>query len=416
MLTKIIKLDIKPEVWNKQFICLLLCLSSASVTAQQSEQPLSESASSESEAVVKTADQNVEQVVEPSPGAEQKPDKKVEESAEEVGPPVDKEPDVAGETKAVDQFRIYRQEHPDNPCERSHDTYDYEQSWYDSSQISINSRFCEPALWFDNFFANDRIFEEGAAGTYIRWRNEFTFDEEESFKFKTDLSASVELPGAQNKLRLTYAADEDEKLRDIAPGNAEETSNSLGVQLDLHENDRSKFNVSVSFSPKILLRYRYTYPVRDDLILRYTQELERNKQVNKARTLFDVEHVFAQSFLFASSTEGKVSEEFEGVDWLQAFVVYQRVNKKTSLSYETSMSGVTEPGTRVTNYRLGVRFRKNFHREWLFYEIAPEMTWPVTFDEDRLNVEIQRRSKWMLFFRLEVHFGNASKKRYQDYQ
>jgi len=67
------------------------------------------------------------------------------------------------------------------------------------------------------------------------------------------------------------------------------------------------------------------------------------------------------------------------------------------------------------NYRLGVRFRKNFHREWLFYEIAPEITWPLTLDEQRLMIEKERRSKWLLFFRLEAHFGNASEKRYEDY-
>ena len=58
---------------------------------------------------------------------------------------------------------------------------------------------------------------------------------------------------------------------------------------------------------------------------------------------------------------------------------------------------------------------KNFHRKWLFYEIAPELTWPVTLDEERLEITENRRSKWLIFFRLEVHFGNASKKRYEDY-
>jgi len=312
-------------------------------------------------------------------------------------------------------YEIVRKDNPDNPCDRGLDDHTYEKSWYDDSQIYINSRFCEPALWFDNFFANDRVFEEGVAGTYIRWRNEFTLDEEESFEFKMGLSASVELPGVEKHLRLTFEGEEDENLRDIAPGNGEDTTNSLGLQLDLVENARSKFNISVSLSPRIRLRYRYTYPVYQDITLRLTQELQRKKKVNSASTLIDFEKLFLQNYLFRSSTEGKVSNEYDGVDWLQAFVVYQRVNSKTSLSYETSVNGITEPISLTTNYRAGIRFRKNFHRKWLFYEIAPEMTWPVTLDETRLNIEKDRRSKWLLFFRLEVHFGNAHKKRYQDY-
>ncbi len=314
-----------------------------------------------------------------------------------------------------DKYEIYRQHSEENPCDRTLDTYDYEKSWYDESQVYINSNFCEPALWFDNFFANDRVFQEGAAGTYIRWRNEFSFDEEESFKFKTNISASFELPGIENRLRLTIENDEDEDLRDIAPGTTEPTTSSLGIQLDLLENIRSKINVSVSLKPRIRIRYRYTYPIVETVTMRLTQELQREQQIHSSRTLIDIEKLFDQSFLLRSSTEGKVSEEFAGVDLLQAFVLYQRINKKASISYESSVNGITEPVQIATNYRLGMRFRKNFHRKWLFYEIVPEMTWPITLDEGRTGIKIGRRSKWLLFFRFEVHFGNAYKKRYQDY-
>ena len=314
-----------------------------------------------------------------------------------------------------EEYNIYKKHNPEDPCDRGLDTYDYETSWYDETQIYVNSRFCEPALWFDNFFGSERVFLEGAAGTYIRWRNDFSYDEEEYFTFNTDISFSVELPVLEDRLRLTFENDEDEALRDIAPGTNQESTNSLGLQLDVAENVRSKFNISVSFTPRVRLRYRYTYPVYESMTLRLTQELQREKSVHSARTLFDFEKLFKNQLFFRSSSEAKLSEEFDGVDWLQAFVLYQRVNKKTSLSYEISANGITDPLTLATNYRAAVRFRKNFHRRWLFYEISPELTWPVTLDEDRQLVVENRRSKWLIFFRFEVHFGNAYKKRYQDY-
>jgi len=316
--------------------------------------------------------------------------------------------------EVLEEYEIYRIVNPEDPCDRGLDTYTYEKSWYDETQIYVNTTFCEPALWFDNFFGSDRVFNEGAAGTYIRWRNDFTYDEEEYFDFKSNLSFSVELPGLESRLRLTFESGEDETLRDISPGQ-ESTTSTLGLQLDVKQNERSKFNISISLSPRIRLRYRYTYPVVESITLRLTQEVQREKAVNSARTLVDFEKLFKNQLFFRSSSEGKLSEEFEGVDWLQAFVLYQRINKKTSLSYETSANGITEPLTLATNYRVAVRFRKNFHRKWLFYEIAPELTWPVTLDEERLEIAEDRRSKWLIFFRLEVHFGNAAKKRYEDY-
>ena len=312
-----------------------------------------------------------------------------------------------------EEYNIYKIHNPEDPCDRGLDTYDYEKSWYDDTQVYVNSSFCEPALWFDNFFGSERVFQEGAAGTYIRWRNDFSYDEVEDFKFNSDISFSIELPGMQDRLRLTFESDEDEQLRDIAPGSNQESTNSLGLQLDVTENSRSKFNVSISLSPRIRLRYRYTYPVYETIILRLTQELQREKAVHSSRTLIDFEKLFKNQLFFRSSSEGRLSEEFDGVDWLQAFVLYQRVNKKTSLSYELSANGITEPLTLATNYRVAVRFRKNFHRRWLFYEISPELTWPVSFDEDAQLTD--RHSKWLIFFRFEVHFGNAYKKRYQDY-
>ena len=370
MLLKIIK----PELCNRLFICLLFSLLTTTAGAQSSEpvseqqtkplvdeQILSEPPSTAPEAAVNAPAQAVEQV--DKQGLDKSSDEDVEMGPDSNAAPADK-------LTEEEQYQIYRRDNPDDPCDRSMDTYDYAESWYDSSQVYVNARFCEPALWFDNFFANDRIFEEGVAGTYIRWRNEFTFDEEEGFKFKTALNASVELPVAEKKLRLTFDDDVDEDLRDIAPGQGEDTTNTLGLQLDLAQNDRSKFNVSVSLSPKIRFRYRYTYPVLDTLILRYTQEIQRKKQINSALSRIDVEKLFAREFLFRSTTEGNLSEEFDGVDWLQAFVLYQRINHKTSISYESSASGMTEPVVQAVNYRLGLRFRKNFHREWLFYEIS----------------------------------------------
>ena len=315
----------------------------------------------------------------------------------------------------VEDYHIIRKERPDNPCERGSDVNNYESSWYDHSQVFINTKFCEPALWFDNFFATDRVFDEGAAGTYVRWRNDFSYDEEEYFKYKIRLNVSAELPFISDRFRLTFEGEGDDDLRDIAPGNSDETANSLGLQVDLSKSTRSKFSVSVNLSPRIRFRYRYTYPVFQDTILRLTQEVQWKDSVNSARLRFDVEQPINKNFLFRSSSELIVSEEYDGVDWLQGFVMYQWVNRKTSLAYELSAKGITEPISITTDYRVGVRFRKNFHREWLFYEIVPEYTWPVTFDRDRLQIEQGRRSKWLLLFRLELHFGNAYKRRYEDY-
>lgn len=382
-------------------ICLLL-VAAAPLFAQSLEQ--------------KIAGQPIKQelVKQESGAAETKNINESETVDEDEDVDVGEDEDI-GEVDPDYEYNIYRKEHPDNLCDREHDTYDYEMQWYDHTQIYMNSRFCEPALWFDNFFATDRIFDEGVVGTYVRWRNDFSYDEEEYFEFKTKLTASVQLPILKKRLRLTFEGEEDESLRDITPGNVDEARGTLGLQFDFLENARSKFNVNITFTPRIRFRYRYTLPVNETLTLRLTQEVQRENSVHSAKTRFDYEKLLDENFLFRSSTEAKFSEEFNGADWLQAFVLFQRLDKKTSLSYETSVIRISKPVSRTLDYRLAIRFRKNFHRRWLFYEVSPEMTWPITYDDERVFVEQGRRSKWRLFFRLEIHFGNAQKKQYKDY-
>ena len=300
-------------------------------------------------------------------------------------------------------------------CDRTKDQREYDDTWYDVTHDYVNMTFCEPAAWFDDFFGSDRVMEE-VPGTYVRWQNDFIYNEEEGFSFKTNLRFSVELPKITTRLKLTFDSDEDQALQDVAPGGqAEATTNTLGLRFDVKDTDRHNFNISANLKPRIRLRYRYALPLTDTFLFRFTQEVQREKSVNGALTRIDFEKAFLPSHLLRATTEGRVAEDFEGVDWLQTLVLYQRLSRKASISYEGSVIGITEPESMITNYRLGIRYRRNIHRDWLFFEITPDMTWPITLSEDRTEVVTERRSVASIFVRLEVHFGNAQRKKYSDY-
>jgi len=304
---------------------------------------------------------------------------------------------------------------PTNPCDRTHDSHDHDPSWYDSTHAVMNTVFCEPALWFDSFYGSDRVIQE-VGGTYVRWRNDFIQNEEQGFRFRTNLNFSIELPKISQRLKLTFEGDEDPELQDVLPGDqTPQDSNTLGFRFDVKDTDRSKFNINISAKPRIRARYRYTYPVSDQFLIRFTQEIQNEEGVNGARTRFDFEKAMPPAKLFRATTEGFVSEEFNGVDWSQAFSLFQRLSQKSSVSYETSAVGITKPETLVTNYRVGIRYRLNIHRDWLFFEVTPDVTWPITLSEDRETIVTDRRSVMSIIVRLEIHFANTGKRKYSDY-
>jgi len=300
-------------------------------------------------------------------------------------------------------------------CDRSRDPQGYIDTWYDDTHDYLNQTFCEPVVWFDDFFGSDRVLEE-VAGTYVRFQTDLVFDEEQGAEVDPGLDFSVELPNISRRLKLTFESDEDTQLRDIAPGNDPNvTENSIGLRLDMLDTLQQNIKLSVSLKPRIRLRYRYSTPVWGDLVFRYTQEVQREEGINGARTRFDLELPVFSSLFFRSTSDGFVSEEYPGVEWLQAFSLFQRLSPKSSLAYEAGINGFTKPLNVTTNYRLGIRYRRNIHRDWLFFEVAPAMSWPVNLSEDRETILIERRDVASLLFRLEVHFGNAKKKKYSHY-
>ncbi len=341
--------------------------------------------------------------------------------------PLEAEPPLEGPLVQEPPAGIQQQETPSafaeddyeptllSACDRIKDLQQTEATWYDSAHAYMNTAFCEPAIWFDDFFASDRILEE-VAGSYVRWRNDFIQVEGQGFDFNTTLNFSIELPKVSSKLKLIFEGDEDQALQDVLPGGqTDQQENNLGLRLDVKDTDRSKFNISVSAKPRIRLRYRYTYPVRDDFLIRFTQEIQNEKGVNGARTRLDFEKAFLPLKLFRSTTEVFVTEDFPGAEVSQAFTLFQRITRKSSVSYEASAVGITRPENLVTNYRLGVRYRQNIHRDWLFFEVTPDLTWPVTLSEDRETILRERRTVMSIIVRVEVHFGNAKRRKYSDY-
>ena len=337
-----------------------------------------------------------------------------QEPVEKNSTPDAKLDEVVGDPLAADAMPEYDAP-PPNPCDRTRDSLEYDPSWYDSSHAVMNTVFCEPALWFDSFYGSDRVLEE-TGGTYVRWRNDIIQTEGQGTRFRTNLNFSVELPKISQRLQLTFEGDQDQELQDVLPGvQAEDPGNTLGLRLDVKDTARSRFNISVSGKPRVRARYRYTYPLPYDSLIRFTQEVQNEEGVNGARTRLDFEKAFLPVKLFRSTTEGFIAEDFKGVDWSQAFSLFQRLSKKSSVSYETGIVGITEPESLVTNYRLGIRYRQNIHRDWLFFEITPDISWPVELSEDRETVVNDRHSVMSIIIRLEIHFGNTRTRKYSDY-
>ena len=273
-------------------------------------------------------------------------------------------------------------------------------TWYDATHTFLSAQFCSPAVWFDSFFASERVDEEFRAGTHARWRNDFIKTEGQGYDYITTFKAKFRLPKAKKKLNLIFEGEEEESVEDIVPSNREEAKADLGLLYELTESERANLSLRIKLSPSATIRYRYTLPVSETFLTRFTEELFRRDGAYGHSTRIDFEKKISENFALRQSSAGKRAENIDGTNWDMSLTLFQRLSDVSALSYESSAVGVTEPENYVTNSRLAIRYRRNFFRKWLFYELVPAVNWP------RLLATDERKQVWDFMFRLEVNFIN----------
>lgn len=273
-------------------------------------------------------------------------------------------------------------------------------SWYDVTHTYLAISFCRPAVWFDNFFADVRTDEEFRAGTRVRWQNDFVNTEGRGFDFVTKFSASFKLPKAKKRINLFFEGEEQNALQDVVPETEREARGALGLLYEVKETARGNLSLRIKLSPSITLRYRYRYPLSETFISRFTLELYNKDGDEGATTRLDFEKRLSSDFFLRQSNTVTTAESLEGNEWGAGLVLYHHLSDVSALSYESGVSGKTRPDDYVSNTRIGIRYRRNFYRKWLFYEIAPAVTWPRSLITD------ERNQAWEFLFRLEVNFVN----------
>lgn len=175
-------------------------------------------------------------------------------------------------------------------------------SWYDVTHTYLAISFCRPAVWFDNFFADERTEEEFRAGTRVRWQHDFLNTEGKGFDYVTKFSASFKLPKAKKRINLFFEGEEQDALQDVVPETEREARGTLGLLYEVKETARGNLSLRIKLSPSITLRYRYRYPLSETFISRFTLELYNKDGDEGATTRLDFEKDYPEIFFFAKVT------------------------------------------------------------------------------------------------------------------
>lgn len=291
------------------------------------------------------------------------------------------------------------------------------EGWLDLTHSYLSQRLCEPAAWFDGFFGDPRTLEENPVGSFIRVRNAARWDQNEGLQFRASVRANLMLPRLSERVRLLVARDDEleGEYPDTGAFDDPENRTRLGLRFIASERARSRFDIdgtvrltSGSLNPRIRGRYRYIRALSDRSLGRFTQSAfwEREEGFG-ITTRLDWEWLPDRNRLVRWSARGTSSEKSDGIDWRTGLVSFRQLDIRSAVRAEVGAWGFTQPRFETEEYFVALRYRRQFLRNWLYYEIEPEHAWPKDFDTG------ERRSDWRITFTLEIQFENERSRRHR---
>lgn len=284
--------------------------------------------------------------------------------------------------------------------------------WYDSGHSYLTNRADSAAQWMDGFFGEEQADVETAASR-VRLRLEYKADGKDGNDFDIKLRGKLYLPAGANRLSLVFEGEEDNEDGADSAAFSTDDERSVALQYNVWNKVRERIDISVGAKAgpkaKLSARYRYNYPLNDRYLLRFTDEVfwvGGDGFGNLVRT--DIDRVFERDRLLRWTNRATYSEESNGVEWNSRVLFRHRLDERTAMGYFTSMKGETQPSTLTKSYSVGMIFRRNFLRRWLFFEVEPSYRWR------KGQNDTHRDASAVLLLRLEIAFDATHLKTASD--
>ncbi len=280
-------------------------------------------------------------------------------------------------------------------------------SWFDASHGQIADSLDNSALWFDNFFGDPRRESDTRADARLQViLDAFYSGVEGESDYSIRFRGSVDLPQLENQLRLFLSSDIEgdnsgNTLVDNDPlaRNQAVTNSGAGLRYGFLQSDNHSlsFSASIKSGPALLLNTRslYRLPLTEISQLRFTNTLYWHSDDGAGvSALIDYELQDKADTLWRLSLFGNYGEITQDLEWSSQATWLRQLDSRSAISLRAGLNGNTA-NAKVTEGWTSFRYRRNFYRPWLFYEVEPGVSW---HEKESYDPEPT------LGLRLEMHF------------
>lgn len=277
-----------------------------------------------------------------------------------------------------------------------------ESGWVDSSHRFATNQTMALTRWVDSFFG-DVEGDAETAESRLRVKVSTQWDERFPNQNRVTVGGKIDLPRLANRVDLVFRGDDPDEL--IRGDQNDPSQSQVGIQVNLDESESGKHRTDLtvglsSSGPKPGFKYRYHTMFNENTALRFSQRAQYDLDDGAyATTKLDVDYVLSDTSLLRTQNRILLGRDAEGAEWSTNFGRVRQwtdadgFERASFLYFE--VQGQTKPHSYVNNYQLGLRFRAQALRKFLFFELEPTFNYRV--DEPYA----QRESAWALEARVE---------------
>jgi hypothetical protein len=291
----------------------------------------------------------------------------------------------------------------------------------DKAHAMLERNILKQEVHFDNFFGSVKPEHLRQTSFDLRLRNSITVEKGKNVRAGASLRANFTLSRIDDRLHLFIVGENEPVLTQQSlpedPGNpgfdrTTPTTHFANTELRYELIQNQSVNLflgaglrfSLPFEVFARSRVQYTHNLNDIFLIRAAETFfVKNTDLFGETTEFSLERQVGWDTLLTWSSAGTASREINGLEWGSELSLSRLFSSKDAVTLKGGVFGNSNFSPQVQNYIILARYRRNFLRSWLFYELEPQVSWPRNSDGSQRTVPA-------ITFRIEIAFQGTTAK------
>ncbi len=276
-----------------------------------------------------------------------------------------------------------------------------DENWVDDSHAYATEQTQALTQWMDGYFGEPN-YELEAAESFLRLDLTTDWDQDDGNNNKVRLRGKLQLPRVSRRLNLVFA---DESGDEFATDRDQSSlDDNVGLVYEVSESKRSRFDLTMGLNWNRVrpgVRYRYQDRFAELYSYRLTQRVQwQNGEGFYATSQAELNRALGENTFLRWNNRAVYGEETKGTEWVTRLSLFERRrtrarNLDVGINYFGAINGFTDP-RYIRNYRVGVLYRQQIYRKFLFLEVEP------AYNYRKQNADDKRQFAWSIGLTLQI--------------